>query len=99
MSESLPPGTLTLPELLKKKGFTTAVIGKFFHTTDYAGKQLLAFDRIEITAAAGLERPGADPEVPARRAQRERSGPQGQERARSSASGGRGSPTATATRA
>jgi uncharacterized sulfatase len=47
MSERLPPGTVTLPELLKKKGLHTAVIGKFFHTTDYARKQLLAFDRIE----------------------------------------------------
>lgn len=47
MSEKLPPGTLTLPELLKKKGLDTAVIGKFFHTTEYAGPQLMAFDRIE----------------------------------------------------
>jgi len=47
MSERLPPGTVTMPELLKKKGFHTAVIGKFFHTTDYARTQLLAFDRIE----------------------------------------------------
>ena len=47
MGERLPPGTVTLPELLKKKGLHTAVIGKFFHTTEYARKQLLAFDRIE----------------------------------------------------
>ena len=47
MSERLPPDTLTLPELLKKKGLYTAVIGKFFHTTEYAGPQLMAFDRIE----------------------------------------------------
>ena len=47
MSERLPPGTRTLPELLKQKGFHTAVIGKFFHITEYAEKQLLAFDRIE----------------------------------------------------
>jgi arylsulfatase A-like enzyme len=47
MGERLPPGTVTLPELLKKKGFHTAVIGKFFHTVEYAEKQLLAFDRIE----------------------------------------------------
>jgi arylsulfatase A-like enzyme len=47
MGERLPPGTVTLPELLKKKGLHTAVIGKFFHTTEYAQKQLLAFDRIE----------------------------------------------------
>jgi arylsulfatase A-like enzyme len=47
MSERLPPGTRTLPELLKQKGFHTAVIGKFFHITEFAEKQLLAFDRIE----------------------------------------------------
>ena len=47
MSERLPAGTRTLPELLKQKGFHTAVIGKFFHTTEYAQSQLMAFDRIE----------------------------------------------------
>jgi len=47
MSQQLPPGTLTLPELLKKKGLHTAVIGKFFHTPEYAHPQLMAFDRIE----------------------------------------------------
>jgi arylsulfatase A-like enzyme len=47
MDKSLPPGTVTLPELLKKRGFHTAVIGKFFHTVEYAETQLLAFDRIE----------------------------------------------------
>jgi arylsulfatase A-like enzyme len=47
MGERLPPGTLTLPELLKARGLHTAVIGKFFHTTEYAQKQLMAFDRIE----------------------------------------------------
>ena len=47
MDKSLPLGTVTLPELLKRKGFHTAVIGKFFHTVEYAEKQLLAFDRIE----------------------------------------------------
>ncbi len=47
MDARLPAGTLTLPELLKKKGFTTAVVGKFFHQIEYAEKQLMAFDRIE----------------------------------------------------
>lgn len=47
MSEHLPAGTATLPELLKRRGFHTAVIGKFFHIPEYAEKQLLAFDRIE----------------------------------------------------
>ena len=39
MGERLPPGAVTLPELLKKKGLHTAVIGKFFHQTDYARAQ------------------------------------------------------------
>lgn len=47
MSERLPPGTVTLPEYLKQRGLHTAVIGKFFHRTDYAERQLMAFDRIE----------------------------------------------------
>ena len=47
MDKALPPDTVTLPELLKKRGFYTAVIGKFFHRVEYAEKQLLAFDRIE----------------------------------------------------
>lgn len=59
MSKQLPPGTLTLPELLKKKGFHTAVIGKFFHTTEYAHPQLLAFDRIEhYSPPPGWKGPG-----------------------------------------
>jgi uncharacterized sulfatase len=33
--------------LLKQRDLQTAVIGKFFHTTEYARPQLLAFDRIE----------------------------------------------------
>jgi len=49
MSERLPAGTRTLPELLKQRGFHTAVIGKFFHITEYAEKQMMAFDRIEHT--------------------------------------------------
>ncbi|OHB63280.1 MAG: hypothetical protein A2Y76_09265 [Planctomycetes bacterium RBG_13_60_9] len=59
MDKSLPPGTVTLPELLKKRGFYTAVIGKFFHTVEYADKQLLAFDRIESYAKPpGWKGPG-----------------------------------------
>jgi len=59
MDKNLPPGTVTLPELLKKKGFYTAVIGKFFHTVEYAEKQLLAFDRIESYGKPpGWEGPG-----------------------------------------
>lgn len=59
MSERLPAGTMTLPELFKAKGFTTAVIGKFFHQVSYAEKQLLAFDRIEsYDKPAGWSGPG-----------------------------------------
>ncbi len=48
MSDRLPEGVLTLPELLKNKGFYTAVIGKLFHQLDYAERQLRTFDRIEM---------------------------------------------------
>lgn len=59
MDARLPEGTRTLPELLKAKGFATAVIGKFFHQMEYAEKPLLAFDRIEMYAKPpGWEGPG-----------------------------------------
>jgi arylsulfatase A-like enzyme len=59
MDKNLPPGTVTLPELLKKRGFYTAVIGKFFHQVEYAEKHLLAFDRIESYGKPpGWEGPG-----------------------------------------
>lgn len=59
MSERLPAGAVTLPELFKARGFTTAVIGKFFHHIEYAEKQLLAFDRIEsYEKPAGWNGPG-----------------------------------------
>ena len=48
MNEHLPAGIPTLPELLKSRGFYTAVIGKLFHTLDYAERQLATFDRIEM---------------------------------------------------
>ncbi len=42
MSEQLPAGTRTLPELLKEKSFHTAVMGKFFHiTADARGNRRL----------------------------------------------------------
>ncbi len=73
MDEALPPGTVTLPELLKKKGFYTAVIGKFFHRVEYAEKQLLAFDRIESYGKPpGWEGPGPILSFPpVKRAQRD----------------------------
>lgn len=48
MNEHLPAGVVSLPEMLKGGGFTTAVIGKLFHTLDYAERQLATFDRIEM---------------------------------------------------
>ena len=66
MSEQLPSGTMTLPELLKQKGFYNAVIGKFFHTTEYAGPQLMAFDRIEhYSPPPGWKGPGPALKFPA----------------------------------
>jgi arylsulfatase A-like enzyme len=73
MGQRLPSGTVTLPELLKKRGFYTAVIGKFFHTVEYAEKQLLAFDRIESYGKPpGWEGPGPILKFPpVKRAQRD----------------------------
>lgn len=50
MNEHLPAGALTLPEMLKNRGFHTAVIGKLFHKLDCAERQLATFDRIEMCA-------------------------------------------------
>ena len=50
MNEHLPAGVLTLPEMLKNRGITTAVIGKLFHQLEYAERQLATFDRIEMYA-------------------------------------------------
>ena len=59
MDAHLPEGVLTLPEYLKAKGFYLAVIGKLFHRTDYAEKQLSVFDRIEMyTPPPGWKGPG-----------------------------------------
>jgi uncharacterized sulfatase len=48
MDEHLPPDVITLPEMMKARGFTTADVGKLFHRIDYAEKQMSAFDRIEF---------------------------------------------------
>jgi uncharacterized sulfatase len=73
MSERLPAGTPTLPELLKKRGLHTAVIGKFFHTTEYARPQLMAFDRIEhYSPPPGWNGPGPSLKfAPVKRADRD----------------------------
>ena len=50
MNEHLPAGVLTLPEMLKSRGFYTAAVGKLFHRVDYAQRQLATLDRIEMYA-------------------------------------------------
>jgi uncharacterized sulfatase len=49
MNEHLPADMLTLPEMLKSRGFYTAVVGKLFHNLDYAERQLATFDRLEMS--------------------------------------------------
>ncbi len=48
MDKNLPPGTATLPEVLKSGGFHLTDIGKLFHKIDYAEKRYAAFDRLEF---------------------------------------------------
>ena len=59
MSESLPPGTLRCPSCSRSRGFTTAVIGKLFHTVEYAEQALMAFrSHRDVRQAGRLEGPG-----------------------------------------
>jgi len=48
MASLLPRGTLSLPEMLRQKGIYSINIGKLFHHTWTAEKQLAAFDRLEF---------------------------------------------------
>jgi arylsulfatase A-like enzyme len=48
MDQLLPEGTLSLPELLRQRGIYTINIGKLFHHTWTANKQMNAFDRLEF---------------------------------------------------
>ncbi|MCX7886268.1 MAG: sulfatase [Verrucomicrobiae bacterium] len=65
MNDHLPAGVLTLPEMLKNRGFYTAVIGKLFHRVDYAERQLATFDRIEMyEKPKGWNGPGPIMEFP-----------------------------------
>lgn len=48
MASLLPEGTISLPELLMQKGIYSINIGKLFHHTWTAEKQLGAFDRLEF---------------------------------------------------
>lgn len=50
MDEHLPPGVLTLPEMLKARGLYLADVGKLFHKLEYAEKRLAVFDRLEMHA-------------------------------------------------
>jgi len=48
MDQLLPEGTLSLPEMLRRRGIYSINIGKLFHHTWTAEKQLGAFDRLEF---------------------------------------------------
>jgi len=48
MDRLLPEGTMSLPELLRQKGIYSINIGKLFHHTWTAEKQLGSFDRLEF---------------------------------------------------
>lgn len=48
MDRLLPEGTISLPELLRRKGIYSINIGKLFHHTWTAEKQLGSFDRLEF---------------------------------------------------
>ena len=50
MDQLLPEGTRSLPEILHQYGIHTVNIGKLFHRTCTASKQLGAFDRLEHCA-------------------------------------------------
>jgi uncharacterized sulfatase len=59
MMKTLPPGTKTLPELAKARGFYLADVGKLFHTTEFAETQYAVFDRLEMTQPPpGWQGPG-----------------------------------------
>jgi len=58
ITECLPQGTPTLPELVKKKGFYAANVAKLFHGK-HKTPQLAIFDRLEmISKPAGWKGPG-----------------------------------------
>jgi uncharacterized sulfatase len=48
MDRLLPEGTVSLPEMLTRKGIYSVNIGKLFHHTWTAEKQIGAFDRLEF---------------------------------------------------
>lgn len=48
MSARLPEGTLSLGEMIRRRGMYSINIGKLFHQTHTAEKQLAAFDRLEF---------------------------------------------------
>ena len=59
MMETLPDHAVSLPQLMKRKGFTTANIAKLFHRPEQSVPQLLAFDRLELTGKPpGWKGPG-----------------------------------------
>jgi len=59
MMKTLPDHAVSLPELLKKKGFYTANIAKLFHHPEESVPQMLGFDRLERTSKPpGWKGPG-----------------------------------------
>jgi len=58
--EKLPPGTRSLPQMVKAKGFYTANVGKLFHDSGNMNHEdMRAFDRIELqNKPPGWEGPG-----------------------------------------
>jgi uncharacterized sulfatase len=49
MMKTLPPFAVSLPQLMKQKGFQTANIAKIFHRPEESVPQMLAYDRLELT--------------------------------------------------
>jgi len=65
ITKCLPPGTLTLPEFIKNKGFYMANVAKLFHG-GHETPQLGVFDRLELTRniPEGWKGPGPIMEFP-----------------------------------
>jgi uncharacterized sulfatase len=59
MMRTLPEFAVSLPQLMKQKGFYTANIAKLFHRVEESVPQMLGFDRLELSARpAGWKGPG-----------------------------------------
>jgi len=59
MMQTLPKFAVSLPELMKAAGLHTANVAKLFHRVEQSVPQMLAFDRLELSAKpAGWKGPG-----------------------------------------